>query len=96
MSIRVRSGAKVSVATIGTLTAVAIPSSVNKVSVTSDKTGGRLLVGSSATAPALTATSYGYLVANVPVSLELVQGRDTYLYVSSDVATTVVYINFSN
>lgn len=85
-------------ATIGAnaVAAVAIPPGTAKIHVLCTLANGRVSVGESSTAPALTATNYGYLGANVPITLTVVPGRETYLYIGSGVGSNIFYITFGN
>lgn len=95
---RPRGGATYSVAASG-VQAVAIPSYANQVHVTATGAGGRILVSDLASAPALTATNYGYLTANIPVTCNLMQGAsgDKYLHIGNSSGSALTFnITFAN
>lgn len=93
VTFRPRAGATATVGA-GAVTAVAIPAGTRVAHVVCTLTAGRVAVGTSASAPASDATNYGYLVANVPITLKTL--GETYLYVGSTVASNVFYITFGN
>lgn len=74
--------------------AVAIPAGTRSAHVVCTVNGGRVLAGSGSTAPALTATSYGYLAAGV--SMEIKFAAESHLYLGGGAADNTFYVTFGN
>jgi hypothetical protein len=94
-SFRPRSGFTATLAA-SAVSSVQVPASAREAIVNASANYGRVLVSDSATPPAVTDTSFGYLVTNIPITMKLVQGRDTYIHFSSTVADNVVTVTFGN
>lgn len=92
---RPRSGATYTLGA-GATQSVAIPLGTNQVQVLCTLAPGRVGVGTDAAAPALADSSYGYLGANIPVTIKVVGGRESRLYLGSGVASNIFYITFGN
>ena len=77
-------------------TVYTIPAGAREVVVTASLDFGRVLVNSSATQVTPDATNMGYLPAGSPMTVLIMQGRDTYLHLSSTVASNVFTVTWGN
>lgn len=95
LTFRPRGGATYTIGS-GATESVAIPGGTAAIHVVCTLAPGRVGVGTDATAPALDDSSYGYLAANTPMTIKVVGGRESRLYLGSGIASNVFYVTFGN
>lgn len=95
VTFRPRSGATATLAA-GATQSIPLPAWAHNVTVVCTLAPGRVAIGEAASAPALADANYGYMGANIPLTLKPSVGRDKYLYIGSGIASNVFYITFGN
>jgi hypothetical protein len=77
-------------------TVFTIPNGAREVVVNASLNHGRVLVDDVNTPVTPNATNMGYLVANVPLTIKIRQGRDAYLHLSSTIASNIITVTWGN
>lgn len=80
----------------GITESVPIPSGTAVIHIVCTLSPGRVGVGTAEAAPALADSSYGYLAANIPMTVKVVGGRESRLYLGSGIADNIFYVTFGN
>lgn len=82
----------------GATAVVTVPAGTRKIHAVCTGNAGRILVSKNSAAETVTATSHGYLAANIPLTIIPVPGAadDRYIHLSSTVAGNTFYITFGN
>ncbi len=81
---------------VGVTATIPVPSSAHKAIISCSLRMGRVLIDGNAEAPTPTATNYGYVLPDVPMLLNLTQGGDLNIHVSSTVAANDIHVTFGN
>ena len=93
---RPKGGATYTLAT-DTAQVVDVPAYATQVEIVCTEPGGRVVSQRTNTTAAKTATNMGYLGANIPMTIRLLQNLDNYLVLDSDAATdNTFYLTYFN